>query len=86
MTAVLKIANYSKSNAIIIPMKAIQNSEAGNYVFINDKGFAKRKNIQQGATSGGQTEIISGINPGDQVVVEGAGDIEEGDKLQVSQQ
>ncbi len=85
MTAVLRIANYSKANAISIPLKAIQNSEAGNYVYVNENGFAKRKTIQQGATSNGMVEIKSGLNPGDQVVVEGAGDIEDGDKLRVSQ-
>jgi membrane fusion protein (multidrug efflux system) len=85
MTAVLKIANYSKNNVITIPIKSIQNSEAGNYVYIVENGFAKRKTIKQGATSAGQTEIISGIAAGDQVVVEGASDIEEGDKLKVTQ-
>jgi len=36
MTAVLRIANYSKNNVISIPLKAIQNSEAGNYVYVNE--------------------------------------------------
>jgi len=85
MTAVLKIADYSKNNVITIPIKAIQNSEAGNYVYVNENGFAKRKNIQQGATSGGRSEILSGLTAGEQVVVEGASDIESGDKIRVIQ-
>ena len=85
MTAVLKIANYSKSNVITIPIKAIQNSEAGNYVYVVQNGVAKRKTIQQGNTSAGKTEITSGLNDGDQVIVEGASDVEEGDKVRVTQ-
>lgn len=85
MTAVLRIANYSKTNAISVPLKAIQNSEAGNYVYVSENGFAKRKNIEQGATSNGMVEVKSGLKAGDQVVVEGAGDIEDGDKLRVTQ-
>ncbi len=85
MTAVLRIANYSKNNVITIPIKAIQNSEAGNYVYVSENGIAKRKKIQQGNTSSGKTEIISGLADGDQVIVEGAGDVEEGDKVKVSQ-
>jgi RND family efflux transporter MFP subunit len=85
MTAVLRIANYSKNNVITIPIKAIQNSEAGNYVYVNENGIAKRKKIQQGNTSSGKTEITSGLADGDQVIVEGAGDVEEGDKVKVSQ-
>ena len=85
MTAVLKIANYSKNNVITIPIKAIQNSEAGNYVYVNVNGFAKRKTITQGSTSAGQSEITSGIAAGEQVIVEGASDIEDGDKIKVSE-
>lgn len=85
MTAVLRIANYSKNNVITIPIKAVQNSEAGNYVYVIENGLAKRKVIQQGNTSTGRVEVTSGLNDGDQVIVEGAGDVEEGDKVKVSQ-
>jgi membrane fusion protein (multidrug efflux system) len=83
MTAVLKIANYSSNKSIVIPAKAIQKSEAGDYVFINVNGFAKRKNVMEGATSGGMTEIKSGIATGDVVITEGASEIEDGDKIKV---
>ncbi|MGF7078258.1 efflux RND transporter periplasmic adaptor subunit [Mucilaginibacter sp. UYCu711] len=85
MTAVLKIADYSNNSVITVPIKAIQTSEAGTYVFVNENGTAKRKAVKQGATSLGQSEILSGLTSGDQVVVEGASDIEDGDKLRVVQ-
>lgn len=83
MTAILKIANYSKSNAIVVPIKAIQKSEDGDYVFVNNSGTAKRKTVKVGATYGGQSEIISGLNAGDQLITAGAEDIEDGDKIKV---
>jgi membrane fusion protein (multidrug efflux system) len=85
MTAVLKIANYAKANSIIIPIKAIQKSESGDYVFVNVSGTAKRVIVKSGATYGGQTEILSGLKAGDQLVVDGATDIEDGDKINVVQ-
>ena len=85
MTAIIQIANYSKANAIVIPVKAIQKSEDGDYVFINKDGVAKRVNVKVGTTYGGQSEILSGLNSGDQLVTEGASDIEDGDKIKVSQ-
>jgi len=85
MTAVLRIANYSKNNVITIPIKAVQNSEAGNYVYVIENSLAKRKVIQQGNTSNGKVEVTSGLKDGDQVIVEGASDVEEGDKVKVSQ-
>ncbi len=85
MTAILKIADYSKSNAIIIPVKAIQKSEDGDYVFVNNNGTAKRKKIKVGTTYGGQSEITSGLSTGDQLITAGAEDIEDGDKVKVLQ-
>ncbi|RYU92245.1 efflux RND transporter periplasmic adaptor subunit [Mucilaginibacter terrigena] len=81
MTAIIKIADYSKANALVIPVKAIQKSEEGDYVFINQNGIAKRKPVKVGITYGGRTEILSGVKAGEQLVTEGAADIEDGDKV-----
>jgi len=83
MTAVLKIADYSKKNVIVIPVNAIQKSDEGDYVYINVNGYAKRKNIQEGSTSGGLTEITSGLSSGDQLITEGASELGDGDKVRV---
>lgn len=83
MTAVLKIADYSKHNAISVPIKSIQRSTNGDYVFVNVNGVAKQKNITEGNTSGGFTEIKSGLQLGDEVVTEGASELEDGNKITV---
>ncbi|MFD2146885.1 efflux RND transporter periplasmic adaptor subunit [Mucilaginibacter antarcticus] len=85
MTAVLKIADYTNANAISIPIKAIQQSEAGDYVYINVNGVAKRIAITEGKISNGSAEIKTGLKAGDEVIVDGAADIEEGDKVRVLQ-
>ncbi len=83
MTAVLQIANYNNSNAIVVPAKAVQKSENGDYVFINVNGFAKRKIVTEGATSNGMIEIKSGVAAGNVVITEGASELEDGDKVTV---
>ncbi|MCR8556895.1 efflux RND transporter periplasmic adaptor subunit [Mucilaginibacter sp. BJC16-A38] len=83
MTAIIQIANYSKPNTIVVPVKAIQKSEAGDYVFVNNNGIAKRVNVKVGATYGGQSEILSGLKSGDELVTEGATEIEDGDKIKI---
>jgi membrane fusion protein, multidrug efflux system len=85
MTAVLKIADYSKAKAISVPVKAIQRSTNGDYVFVNENGIAKQRNITEGSTSGGYTEVTSGLKPGDQVITEGASDLEDGNKINILQ-
>ncbi|RYE28612.1 MAG: efflux RND transporter periplasmic adaptor subunit [Sphingobacteriaceae bacterium] len=85
MTAILKIADYNKSKAISVPVKAIQKSEDGDYVFINNNGLAKRINVKVGTTYGGQSEILSGLAAGNQLITAGASDLEDGDKVKVLQ-
>ncbi len=81
MTAVLQIIDQKKNNAIVLPIKAIQKSEMGSYVYVNDRNKARRVDITTGATYKGQTNILSGLKAGDQVIVEGAQNIEEGDSV-----
>jgi len=83
MTAVLKIANYSNSKAIVIPSKAIQKSENGDYVFINVNGIAKKKIVTEGANSSGLTEIKSGVAIGDVLITDGSSGLEDGDQVRV---
>lgn len=85
MTAILKIADYNKTNAIVVPVNAIQRSETGDYVFVDVNGFAKRKTVKVGATYGGKSEILSGLEAGEQLVTLGASEIEDGDKLSILQ-
>lgn len=84
MTAVIKIANYSKNNSIVIPLNSVQRSEAGDYVFVADNGSAKKKPVKLGATYGGQIEVLSGLASGDKLITAGASDVEDGDKIKIS--
>jgi len=85
MTAVVKVANYAKHNAIVVPLNSIQKSDEGDYVYVNVNGFAKRKNITEGATSNNLTEVKSGLQAGDQVITEGASELSDGDKVRILQ-
>ena len=85
MTAILKIANYTKSNSIVVPLKAIQLSEDGDYVYINNTGIAKKVNVKVGNTYEGKIEVLSGLKAGDQLITEGATEVEDGDRIKVLQ-
>jgi len=85
MTAILYIVNYQNKKAITVPVKSIQKSEEGDYVFVAENGVAKRKNVKSGNTYGGVTEIVSGLSEGDQLITDGASDLEDGDKIKVLQ-
>lgn len=84
MTAVIKIADYTNKNAMVIPYKAIQRSEQGDYVFVDNNGTATKKTVKIGRTYGGSAEIVSGVAAGDKVITDGATEIEDGDKVKAS--
>ena len=85
MTVVLNIATYIKNGAIVVPVKSVQKSESGDFVFLNNNGVAKKVVVKVGSTYGGQSEVLSGLKPGDALITDGASDIEDGDKIKVSQ-
>ena len=84
MTAVIKIADYSKNNSIAIPLNAVQRSASGDYVFVADNNTAKKKVVKLGATSGGQIEVLNGLTNGDKLITQGASEVEDGDKIKIS--
>jgi membrane fusion protein, multidrug efflux system len=86
MTTIIRIADYSKKHSIVIPLNAIQRSDTSTFVFVNKNGTAKRVAVKVGNTYGGKSEILSGLSPGDELVAEGASDVEDGDKIRVLNQ
>lgn len=83
MLAILKIVDYSKDNALTIPIKAIQKSESEDYVFVAENGKAKRVVIKVGNIYAGEAEILSGLKEGDQVVILGVNSLNEGDTVKI---
>jgi membrane fusion protein (multidrug efflux system) len=81
MIAILKVVDYKNPNAIIVPVSAIQNAESGKYVITVVNGKAKRATVKAGKTIDGKTEILSGLNEGDKIVVTGIDDLNEGDPV-----
>ena len=86
MLAVLKIVEYENSKALTVPVNAIQKAENGDYVFIADRGKAKRMNITTGKVSDSKAEVLSGLKVGDQVITAGTQNLNEGDAVKFSKQ
>ncbi len=81
MIAVLKVVDYKNPNAIAIPVNAIQSAENGKYVMTVVNGKAKKTQITTGRTIEGKTEILTGLQASDKVIVTGIEDLNEGDPV-----
>lgn len=58
---------------VSLPSSAVMSDGAQTYVYVKDKtGALKKRIVVAGSASGGHMPILSGIEPGEQVVVQGA--------------
>ncbi|WP_027867282.1 efflux RND transporter periplasmic adaptor subunit [Massilia alkalitolerans] len=60
-----------KPNVLMLPRGPFVESEGGRHAYVVRDGIAVRTPIQLGATSISAVEILSGLKPGDKVVVAG---------------
>ena len=71
MTATADIVTDERSNALLVPNRAIRQDSSGNPVvkiMVGDQ--TQERAVVTGISDGLQTEIISGLNEGDRVVIE----------------
>jgi multidrug efflux system membrane fusion protein len=68
----------------LVPNAAIQTGAPGTYVYlINPDSTVSVRPVKAGPTDGTHTAILSGLNPGDNVVVDGADRLRDGMKVVV---
>lgn len=89
LTAKLKINDYTSEAAILIPLSVIsENGEGEQYVYIahkqdDDTIIAKRVIVETGKTQGDSIEVISGLNTGDSIIVQGARSVQDEQEIRI---
>jgi len=91
LLATLKIADYKRDDAIVIPAKYIQYSDGQEYVFKigtneNGKKIAEQVMIERGKTHQGNTEVLSGLKAGDQLITDGFRGVIDGEPVRIDEQ
>lgn len=88
-TAIMRIKDYSATNAIVIPINMVQTDENGKYVFTmlkssNGKTTAHKVPVIIGEVYGDNVEIKGGLNAGEQLITEGYQSLYEGQAIVIS--
>ncbi|MGA9239368.1 efflux RND transporter periplasmic adaptor subunit [Robiginitalea sp.] len=93
LTVRVKINDYSNSEAVLVPPGVISENSAGQqYVYIaseigEDKlAKAEKRVITTGLSQNNQVEVISGIEAGEFIILEGARRVREGQKIEIIEQ
>lgn len=72
-------------NAIVVPEGALQSSETGFYLFVVENETARLKNVSTGIKQGNTIQITEGLKPGEKVIVFGGKNLNDGEKVTVTQ-
>jgi len=82
MSCKMQIANYHRKDALIVPVSVIQHTAEGDMLYVaNNDNKAKAVYVKTGRNSNGKVEILSGLNVGDKVIIQGFEDVYDGQKV-----
>jgi membrane fusion protein, multidrug efflux system len=77
-----RLLQQEKTGVTLLPSAAIQRNTNDTYVYlIKPDDTVTVRNIKIGTTEGDQSEITSGLSPGDKVVMTGVDKLQEGSKV-----
>lgn len=93
LTAKLKINDYSNKNALLIPQGIIsENANGEQYIYVirdkagDDEAKAKKVVIETGLTQGDFIEVTKGLETGNEIIMEGARSVNDGQKVKIINQ
>jgi len=84
--AVMKITDYQKADAVVIPVNMIQTGEEGDFVLLAEKtgenqAVVKKAAIRQGQNYAGNVEVLSGLKKGDWIISTGYQEAQPGEAV-----
>lgn len=83
MLAEVNFTAESAEDAIVLPRNAVITKDDETYVYVVEKGVAKKVIVELGIESGDTVEITTGLEKGDDVVTKGQTYISDGEEVNV---
>lgn len=83
MYAEVALVVARQEEALAVPQFAIVNRDDAQVVFVVQDGKALAREVEVGLTLGNLAEIVSGLEPGDEVIVEGQYAVSDGAPVEV---
>jgi HlyD family secretion protein len=82
----VSLAAHTLTDVVTVPNEALITTKSGKsaVMVVGVDNVAHQKNVQTGITDGHDTQILSGVQPGDQVVTRGAYGMDDGTKVKIT--
>ncbi len=79
----VKLGGAIDANALLVPERAIGTDQSKRFVYVVDDGKAASHEVKLGAQVDGQRIVLSGLNAGDRVIVDGVQHVTPGASVQI---
>lgn len=66
---------------VVVPPEALRRDNGRDVVFVVSNGVVERRAVSVGSENRNQVVIVSGLSPGERIVVEGPADLADGDTV-----
>lgn len=76
-------SKQQKQNLMVVPRNAFVGSVSSNEIFVVEKGIAKLRKVTAGRILGDQVEIINGLTEGENVIVTGQINLQDGNTIEI---
>lgn len=83
MVAELRITTKQVDNALVVPTDALLDEDSGAGIFVVENGIARHRKVTTGLVGHGYTQVVSGLQQGELVVVKGNHLLVDGMKVRV---
>jgi len=87
MLAIIKIKDYVNNDALVVPINVVQNSGSEYFLFVAEKKddfwIASKRVVVPGKYYDNKIEVLSNLNPGDQVITVGYQDLANGQPIKI---
>lgn len=71
------------AEAVAAPLFSIQDKGGERVVFVEENGVARARTVAIGIIEGDRAQIVSGLQPGDRLIVAGQAEVEDGTRVNV---
>jgi membrane fusion protein, multidrug efflux system len=83
VTADILVKTYTKKETLVIERKNVIKESDLYYVYVANSGIAEKKQVTVGKSYGLDVELLSGVQPGDELITEGQMLLSNGSKINI---
>lgn len=79
----IEVVRETHPVAVLLPREAVIRELQEAYIFVANGEVAERRVVSLGIEEGGRVEALSGVEPGEQVIVAGQGGLKDGSPIKI---